>query len=434
MFAALPCLFLALAVAAAPVYDKVPFELPFHTKGPHILSADNKPVQYVGTNWPGHQNAMIPEGLQYSSIEGIVSKIVSLNLNVVRLTFAIELVDDIFNGGDVSLEDTLSNALGSVNGSIILGQVLKNNPELKKETTRLQVYDAVALELARQGVLLHLDNHMSQARWCCSGTDGNGWFGDTYFNVTNWLRGWDFMAGHAHKNWPSFSSVGLRNELRQPAPPTPAEPVDWYTWYTHMTAAASVVHAAAPKALIFFSGFNYDENLIPVVEGEVLNGTAGTSTAGKSATFNPGDFAWKDKMVLELHKYDFENTQAACDAFAETLYVEGYNTLNATDPAVVYHLPMILTEWGFIQNGTYWNQTTFNPCLIKFMQNLKDRGVASGWIQWELSGSFYIKTSDGVSIQDLDEAWGLLNHNWTAIRSPITVANSLQKMIDATLG
>lgn len=464
MLALIP-FFIAFGVAARPVCDTVPWKLPFHTHGPHILSADNKLVQYVGTNWPGHQDAMIPEGLQYSSIKGIVSKIKSLNLNVVRLTFAIELVDDIFNRGDVSLENTLINALGPTNGSLVLGEVLKHNPGLSKHTTRLQVYDAVALELAAQGVYLHLDNHMSKALWCCSGADGNGWFGDTYFNVSNWQRGWAFMAAHvsfslpgqpfsvspsralvfksalhtcslhtqAYKNWPSFSSVGLRNELRQPNSPSPAEPYDWYTWYTHMTSAASIVHTIAPDVLIFFSGFNYDSNLIPVVEGLPLTGTANTTTAGKSAIFKPSDFEFKEKIVLELHKYDFEHTQANCIDFAKTLYDAGYNTLNTTDPAVVNQFPMVLTEWGFTQNGTYWHDTTYNKCLIEFMANLEARGVGSGWIHWELSGSFYIKTSNGVSAQDLDEAWGLLNHNWTEIRSPVTVANSLEKMIEATL-
>lgn len=196
-------LVLIFSIAAASVCDAVPWKLPFHTNGPHILSSDNKTVQYVGTNWPGHQNVMIPEGLQYSSIKGIVSKIKSLNLNVVRLTFAIELVDDILSGGDVSLENTLINALGPTNGTLVLGQVLKHNPGLSKHTTRLQVFDAVALELAAQGVYLHLDNHMSKALWCCSGADGNGWFGDTYFNISNWQRGWGFMAEHVSFSLPS---------------------------------------------------------------------------------------------------------------------------------------------------------------------------------------------------------------------------------------
>ena len=54
-----------------------------------------------------------------------------------------------------------------------------------------------------------------------------------------------------------------------------------------------------------------------------------------------------------------------------------------------------------------------------------------GWLQWDLAGSYLIRTRNGVGVQDDDEAWGLLNHNWTATRAPVTVENSLEKMVEA---
>jgi hypothetical protein len=49
---------------------------------------------------------------------------------------------------------------------------------------------------------VNLDNHMSAGRWCCSGTDGNTWWGDTDFNADNWVRGLTYMAEHV--SIPSF--------------------------------------------------------------------------------------------------------------------------------------------------------------------------------------------------------------------------------------
>lgn len=54
----------------------------------------------------------------------------------------------------------------------------------------------MANECYKQGIYVHLDNHISKAMWCCSTTDGNAWFGDTYFNVANWHRAWTYMATH----------------------------------------------------------------------------------------------------------------------------------------------------------------------------------------------------------------------------------------------
>src|SRR4051812_4321845 len=103
-----------LSTAATIRQNALRWQLPFHVEGPHIWSSNNQEVQFVGTNWAAHQEAMIPEGLQYSSIKDIVSKIRGFNLNVVRLTFAIEMVDDILdNGGDLTLEKTLTKALGA---------------------------------------------------------------------------------------------------------------------------------------------------------------------------------------------------------------------------------------------------------------------------------------------------------------------------------
>ena len=89
---------------------------------------------------------MLPEGLSYQSIANIVQKISQTGFNVVRLTFAIEMVDDILdNGGDVTLHDTLINALGQENGTVVLGNILNNNLLFTANTTRLQVYSVALL-------------------------------------------------------------------------------------------------------------------------------------------------------------------------------------------------------------------------------------------------------------------------------------------------
>ncbi len=94
----------------------------------------------VGINWPGAADTMLPEGLGYQSIANIVQKMTDTGFNTVRLTFAIEMVDDILdNGGDVTLSATLTNALGQTNGTAMLAKIINNNPQFSANTTRLQV-------------------------------------------------------------------------------------------------------------------------------------------------------------------------------------------------------------------------------------------------------------------------------------------------------
>lgn len=192
-------LFGSIVVEALPstVIKRADTLLPLSTKGRDILDRNGDVFHYVATNWPGHQEAMIPEGLQHASIKDIVSWLPKFGLNSVRLCFAIEMVDDIYsNSPNQTLEKTVINALGEKNGTAVLGDILKHNPQFNRSTTRLEVWDAVAKELANQNVILHLDNHVSKAFWCCAENDGNGWFGEQYFDVEKWKRGLAYMAKH----------------------------------------------------------------------------------------------------------------------------------------------------------------------------------------------------------------------------------------------
>jgi hypothetical protein len=114
---------------------------PFHTEGEKILDNSGNSVKYAGVNWPGHGEVMVPEGLQYQSISKIVSDMKSIGMNVIRLTYAIEMIDQIYenDGDDVSLETAFTEGLGSTNGTTVLNRVLANNPSFTAATTRLEV-------------------------------------------------------------------------------------------------------------------------------------------------------------------------------------------------------------------------------------------------------------------------------------------------------
>lgn len=193
-FLATPVAGAAIAAASSPWPNG-----PFVTSDRWITDASGNVVTYAGVNWPGHIDTMIPEGLQYQSVSSLVSKVKSLGMNAVRLTYAIEMVDQIVanDNKDVPISKAFADALGQENGTAVLQQVLKNNQGLFDEnTTRLQVFDAVAAECAKQQIYVHLDNHVSKGGWCCTPLDGNSWFGDKYFSVDNWKRGLAYMANH----------------------------------------------------------------------------------------------------------------------------------------------------------------------------------------------------------------------------------------------
>lgn len=67
--------------------------------------------------------------------------------------------------------------------------------------------------LRANNLMIILDNHISKPGWCCSDSDGNGFFGDKYFNLDPWLRALIRMAVMFTKV-PNVVGIALRNELR----------------------------------------------------------------------------------------------------------------------------------------------------------------------------------------------------------------------------
>lgn len=114
---------------------------PFTASGRDILDASGNVVTFAGANWPGAADVMIPEGLQYQSVSYIVSKLKEIGMNAVRLTYAIQMIDEIYeNGGvDVPLSTALNQALGEANGTTVFNEILAANPGFGSDITRLGV-------------------------------------------------------------------------------------------------------------------------------------------------------------------------------------------------------------------------------------------------------------------------------------------------------
>ncbi|KAI9147728.1 Glycosyl hydrolase 5 family protein [Paramyrothecium foliicola] len=411
------CILSVADAATLPVKRQAGFpNLPFTSEGPNVLDASGNTVKFAGTNWPGHGEVMVPEGLQYQSIETIVADIKGLGMNVVRLTYAIEMIDQIYanNGEDVDLQTAFTQGLGQENGTTVLANVLSNNPQFTASTKRLEVYDAVVAELNRNEIYINLDNHMSKGAWCCSATDGNTWWGDTYYDADNWVRGLAYMANHG-KSWSNLASMSLRNELREPTNNAEVlETYNWETWYTYIKQGADAVHAANPDVLVVLSGLNYDTTLQPVVRGTAL-------TPGNS-TFNRADFAgYENKLVLELHNYNRGAT--SCANLSGGIYNGGAQAMNPDEASTVNVFPVWLTEFGFPQDGEAY-KTVYPTCLAEWLPD-----NTAGWMNWVVVGSYYIRSG----VQDFDELWGLYNHDWSSWRDAAYVDEQLKPMVAATL-
>jgi hypothetical protein len=84
--------------------------------------------------------------------------------------------------------------------------------------------------------------------------------------------------------------------------------------------------------------------------------------------------------------------------------------MNTSDPSVVNHFPVIMTEFGHGQDTADY-ATVYSTCLRSYLG-----GLNGGWMMWVLAGSYYIR--EGT--QDYDETWGLFSGFLCFVRDRLT--------------
>lgn len=376
---------------------------------------------------------MIPEGLEWKSVDDILDDVASVGFNFIRMGYAIQMIDEIYsrNGTDVSLLTSLTTALGPTNGTRVAQAMLTHNPSWTPATTRFEIWSDIARAALARGIFIHPDVHVGKAQWCCSHADGNAWFEDVSFPVSHWLRGLQYVAhwARAHEN---VVSMSLRNEPRASWAGTTDLYYNWATLTGNMSAGADAIHAANPDLLITWSGMQYDQDLSALTSGaNLLTAPCYKCTAIRDARrrdpliFDLAAHAWRDKVVWELHLYASSEDLdvGTCDVIEAELYRNGFNALGITPnargcgitedcaSAATRLTPVIFSEFGHAQDrGLY--EDLLQECIRGFV--LRNR---VSWMMWSLAGSYRIR--EGT--QGLVDAWGLTSPDWSGWNSPETV-------------
>jgi len=365
---------------------------------------------------------MVPEGLEWASAEEILDDIASVGFNYIRMGYAIEMIDQIYdrNGEDVPLEVAMIHALGYVNGTKVTNEIVKRNPTWTSQTTRFEIWSDIVSIAATKGIFISPDVHTGKAQWCCSHTDGTAWFDDVHFNATHWRRGLAYVAQWAkgHENIPAMS---LRNELRESYNITNLY-YNWETLVGNMTAGADAIHQVNPDILITWSGMQYGQDLSALTSGKnILTAPCYKCTAIRDAQrrrpqyFNLADHAWANKIVYELHLYSMSEDldTGTCAITKANFYRNGFNALgidpppacNITNdcPAAVRQTPVMISEFGSAQDETLFNNTLQN-CLREYTL---ENGIS--WMMWSIAGSYRVRSG----AQGVVDTWGMTNREWS---------------------
>ncbi|PQQ05210.1 uncharacterized protein Pyn_23910 [Prunus yedoensis var. nudiflora] len=350
--------------------------VPLSTSSRWIVDESGQRVKLACVNWVSHLEAVVAEGLSKQPVDAISKRIASLGFNCVRLTWPTFLATN-----DTLASVTVRQSFQSLGLSESIAGLQSNNPSII-DLTLIQAYQAVVSSLGKNNVMVILDNQVSKPGWCCSSSDGNGFFGDQYFNPDIWIKGLTRMAT-LFKGVANVVGMSLRNELRGPK-----QNVD--DWYKYMQRGAEAVHSANPDVLVILSGLNYDKDLSFLAD-------------------RPVNLTFSGKTVYEVHWYGFSDGQAWKSGNPNQVCGTVVNNMKRKSGFLLEKgFPLFVSEFGVDQRGTNVNDNRYLNC---FMAAAAELDV--DFALWTLAGSYYLK--DGVL--GMNEYYGVLNSDWSDIRN-----------------
>nr|DAD30751.1 TPA_asm: hypothetical protein HUJ06_009602 [Nelumbo nucifera] len=350
--------------------------LPLYTNSQWIVDENGQRVKLACVNWISHLQPLLAEGLNRQPLDTISKTIVSMGFNCVRFTWPLFMAT---NESLYSLNVRQSFENLGLNESI--GAILVNNPSMLNLTV-IQAFKAVVDNLGDNNVMVILDNHISKPGWCCSRTDGNGFFGDTYFDPELWIKGLTQMATWFNGTT-NVIGMSLRNELR-------GSRQNVSVWYKYMQAGAEAIHKANPHVLTILSGLEFDHDLSFLHSRQVK-------------------LSYSRKLVFELHWYAFTDGHAWEEGNPNDVCGRIVNTLKSQSLFVLDQgYPLFLSEFGIDLRGGDPNGDRFSNCFF---------GVAADldfdWALWAFMGSYYLREG----YYALNEVYAVLDWDWAKPRN-----------------
>jgi len=268
-------------------------QFPLRVSGRHVIDSAGQPLKLVGVNWIGaHMEQMVNNGLNYVTMKHMAKYIRHMGFNHVRMNYALAMLH--------APGQPLTNKSKEL-PKVPNPSVLKANPDLVG-LSALEVFDKCIEALTDEGVLVILNNHMSDAGWCCTESDGNGMWWNENYTTSDWLDALTFLSQRYAGN-PRVFGHDIRNEPRPDLRPelTPGSVPWWgletelfsvfgyriFDWRIAASRGAVAVWKGDPEMNVIVEGVWFASNLAYVEE----------------LPLNLAQDCLKSKVFYSLHEY-----------------------------------------------------------------------------------------------------------------------------------
>mmetsp|Transcript_40712 Transcript_40712/g.73559 ORF Transcript_40712/g.73559 Transcript_40712/m.73559 type:complete len:452 (-) Transcript_40712:47-1402(-) len=363
---------------------------PFHVKGGHIVDANGQRVHLYCVNWSGaEQKDGVVAGLQHQPVGAIARWIQDHGFTCVRLPWSVWMVE--------------------TNPAVDASR-LQANPQLLGRRA-LDIFDAVVQALAGEGLMVVLDNHMSDGDWCCSDTDGNGlWYTDRWPEEM-WLQSHRHMALR-YRSEAHVIGMELRNELRRAEvqgrwiDPTWGSGNKTTDWKRAATLGYHMVKSHAESWIVFVDGLNYSSNFQDI---------AADPLPFPDVVYAPHVYPWFHGFTNATTNYSMEELQHSLNhSWAPLLQ-------DTEHPHAIW-----ISEFGtshtsgenVIPNHT-WTESWWH--LLSEYVNMHDLD----WAYWRLDGT---ESNGSTRVFNAVEPYGILNATWDGAAGDGLLLTGLQTL------
>ncbi|KAJ9451450.1 Endoglucanase [Diplonema papillatum] len=369
--------FLACALLGASVITP-----PLRVNGTKIYDANDNVVKPACVNWYGAEELdYIVGGLQWNTIDNIVAFMAEWNFNCVRIPFSLEVVDR--------------------NPPITNATIVAMEPQFYGQDS-MALMDKVIGALSKKGIMTILDNHNSDASWCCDGSDGNGLWWTASYPTEQWMTLWEKIVKR-YSAEPMVIGLDLRNELRSTTidgksySPTWGDNDNNTDWRLAAVNVIKRIQAVNPDLLMFVEGINYALDLTGVAKYPILD----------------SDVLVPHKILYSSHAYSWSYGTSDPVALPKILNERwGYIMENVSAP---YAAPVWVGEFGVCHtNSSSCVQSEFWTTLQKY---LRDGGMPFSW--WAIDGT--MSRAPGREYGG-EETFGLLNTTWSGPANTLLIS------------
>jgi endoglucanase len=371
--------------------------LPLQVSGRWIVDAKGKRFKLAAVNWYGaEEEDFVVAGLDKMPLATIAREIRTLGFNAVRLPWSNQMFES-----DPPIGASLLSA----------------NPSLKGKTA-LGVLDAVIDALAFEGIVVILDDHTSDANWCCSNTDGDGLWYTPKYPEASWIADWRAIVTR-YASQPAVVGADLRNEPRSVCPCSnggcTCQVATWggsdpsVDWHAAAQRGGNAVLGANPKLLVFVEGVNYANDLTGVYSLPVA-------------------LSVPNRLVYEAHDYAWDHNGLQSAAELHTTLGNWWGYILAQGKS--YTAPVWVGEFGTCHSSPTCVSGSTGQGLWFSALGQYLTGADIDWSYWALNGT---EARGAGRTYGSEETYGVLDVAWNApALSNLTAA--LQALQMATQG